>query len=156
MFLGNLQGKHIVSVWSSSSKRLFQKTTLTPVCHNTFAVPHHLQSMFGFESPTLTVLSSESNAKVVNMIRERTYIDFATGGILRAELIERGRRWISLQGMHHKCYYYSGMKDANLTRIFSISYIWDTVVLIDEADVLFEEHSLDDLERKAMFVVFLR
>jgi hypothetical protein len=46
--------------------------------------------------------------------------------------------------------------DSALTRIFTLSPLWDAVVLIDEADVFLEERSTSDVERNAMVAVFLR
>ncbi|EMD36673.1 hypothetical protein CERSUDRAFT_114625 [Gelatoporia subvermispora B] len=46
--------------------------------------------------------------------------------------------------------------DARLTTIFRMTAVWNSVVLIDEADVFLEERSLYDIHRNAMVAVFLR
>ena len=46
--------------------------------------------------------------------------------------------------------------DAALKKMFALVPVWDAMVLIDEADVFLEEHSVANVERNAMVAVFLR
>ena len=46
--------------------------------------------------------------------------------------------------------------DKALTKIFALVPVWNTVVLIDEADVFLEERGVASVERNAMVAVFLR
>ena len=43
-----------------------------------------------------------------------------------------------------------------MTNILELAALWDTVLLLDKADVFLEARSLHDLERNAMVGVFLR
>lgn len=46
--------------------------------------------------------------------------------------------------------------EKSLNTILSLSERWDSIVLIDEADVFLEKRNIDNLERNAMVAVFLR
>ena len=46
--------------------------------------------------------------------------------------------------------------EKHLTQILEIANSWDSVILIDEADIFMEKRSIDDVNRNAMVSIFLR
>jgi hypothetical protein len=46
--------------------------------------------------------------------------------------------------------------EVNLDKMFKLSRGWNTVVLIDEADIYLEERQIVDLHRNAIVAAFLR
>jgi len=46
--------------------------------------------------------------------------------------------------------------ERNLSKFFRLGEAWDAIVLIDEADIYFEERSINDIERNGIVSGILR
>ncbi|KAJ7260706.1 hypothetical protein C8J57DRAFT_1514642 [Mycena rebaudengoi] len=83
----------------------------------------------------------------------RILADILRGGNERAHLIKRPLYVIGGSDLGTKA---AADLDAALERVFDVATAWKAIVLVDEADLFLERHSLHDLERNAMVAVFLR